>query len=216
MKILESAPDRYDKGINILSFGKLDHLYDRLLSPIKKGHHVLDIGCGTGALTMKAALRGANVTGMDINPQMLDIARKHVKEMQLSEQIRFIEAGVAELGNMEPESFDAVVSGLCFSELSEDEQTFTLKHTNRILKEGGLLLLADEAVAGNFFLKIVNVLVKIPVRIITYILTQTGTRAVRNLPEKVRQAGLKIESVKLNNMEDFIELTAIKQKEESE
>lgn len=213
MKILESAPNRYDKGIDLLSFGKLDKAYDRLLSPVKKGQRVLDIGCGTGALTLKAAGSGATVTGMDINPQMLDIARRHAKELHLTEHIQFIEAGVAEMESLESGSYDVVMSGLCFSELSEDEQTYALKQTNRILKEEGLLLLADEAVAGNFFFRAINVLIKVPVKIITYILTQTGTRAVRNLPEKVRNAGFQIRSVKYSNMKDFVELVAIKKQE---
>lgn len=212
MKILESAPNRYDKGINLLSFGKLAKAYDRLLIPIKKGQNVLDIGCGTGALTLKAAQQGAKVTGMDINPQMLDIARKHAKELELPGHVQFLEAGVAEMESLESESYDVVMSGLCFSELSEDEQTYALKQVNRILKPEGLLLLADETISRNFFLKLLNFSVKLIVKTITYILTQTSTHAVRHLPEKVQQAGLKIESVRYNKMQDFIELKTIKPK----
>ncbi|MBE0650311.1 MAG: class I SAM-dependent methyltransferase [Bacteroidales bacterium] len=213
MKILESAPDRYDKGIDILSFGKLSQAYDRLISHIQKGQKVLDIGCGTGALTIKAARRDAKVTGIDINPQMLDIAKKHAEAFHLSDRIRFIEAGVAEMESMEAKSFDVVMSGLCFSELSEDEQAYALKQIKRILKDGGMLLLADETIAGNFFLRAINLPVKIVIKIITYVLTQTGTHAIRHLPEKVKKAGFKIESLRFNKMQDFIEVTAIKYKE---
>jgi demethylmenaquinone methyltransferase/2-methoxy-6-polyprenyl-1,4-benzoquinol methylase len=212
MKILESAPDRYDKGIHMLSFGKLGKAYDRLLAPVKKGQHILDIGCGTGALTIKAAQRGAKVTGMDINPQMLDVARKHVRELQLEARVQFLEAGVAEMESLETGSYDVVMSGLCFSELSEDEQIYALKQVKRVLKDEGLLLLADETIATNPFLKVLNLGVKITVKTITYILTQTGTRAVKRLPEKVRQAGLGIISLRFNKMQDFIELTAFKPK----
>ncbi len=121
MKILESSPDRYDKGIVILSLGTLNKSYDRLTSQIKKGQLVLDIGCGTGALTFRAANKGATVKGIDINTQMLDIARKHSNEKNLNKNIKFSEMGIAKLNSIKSQTYDVVMSGLCFSELSEDE-----------------------------------------------------------------------------------------------
>lgn len=75
MKVLESAPSRYDAGIRLLTLGKVDEVYARLASHIKDGQRVLDIGCGTGALTLRAAQQGAKVKGIDINAQMLEIAQ---------------------------------------------------------------------------------------------------------------------------------------------
>ena len=106
MKILESAPSRYDKGIRILTLGRLDEAYDRLTSHIKRGQKVLDIGCGTGALTLRAALKGANVKGIDINPQMLEIAKKHAAEAKDEQNVELCEMGVAELGGEEAESYE--------------------------------------------------------------------------------------------------------------
>jgi ubiquinone/menaquinone biosynthesis C-methylase UbiE len=212
MKILESSPSRYDKGISILSFGKINKSYDRLVSQIQKGQLVLDVGCGTGALTLRAASKGAIVKGIDINTQMLDIAQKRSKEMNLFKNIEFCEMGIAELESIKSDSYDVIMSGLCFSELSEDELSFTLKHIKRILKQHGLLLVADEVEAENIVLKIFNFLIRIPLKAITYILTQTSTNAVKNLPEKVKNAGLQINSIRLNRMKSFIELSAAKNK----
>ena len=209
MKLLESAPSRYDKGIAILSFGKLNKTYDRLTSNIKRGQIVLDIGCGTCALILRAAGKGAIVKGIDINSQMTDIARKRAEEMKLF-NAEFCEMGVAELENINPGTYDVVMSGLCFSELSEDELAFTLKHIKRILKKDGLLLVADEVEATSFILKVINYLIRIPLKAVTYLFTQTGSGAVRNLPEKIKNAGLKIHTIRLNKTESFIELTAIK------
>jgi len=99
MKILESAPSRYDKGINLITLGKMSQAYAYLASRIAKGWIVLDIGCGTGAMTIRAAHRGAHVVGIDINAQMLEIASKHVEEMRLSSNVELCEQGVAELPN---------------------------------------------------------------------------------------------------------------------
>ena len=208
MKILESAPSRYDQGIYILTLGKLDKVYDRLTSHIKKGQTILDLGCGTGALSLRAAQKGAKVKGIDINAQMLEIAQKQVIKKNLLQNINLCEMGVAELETEKSDSYDMVMSGLCFSELSEDELIFTLKEVKRILKPGGFLLVADEARPKNILKRILNGIVKFPLVIITYIITQTTIHSIENLPEKMKESGLLIESVRLNNMENFIEVVA--------
>jgi len=208
MKILESAPSRYDRGIYILTLGKLDKVYDRLTSRIKKGQTILDLGCGTGALTLRAVQKGAKVKGIDINPQMLEIAQKRAIKKNLIQNIELCEMGVAELETEKSDSYDMVMSGLCFSELSKDELIFTLKEVKRILRQGGFLLVADEVKPKNILKRILNGIVKFPLVIITYIITQTTIYSIENLPEKIKESGLLIESVRLNNMENFIEVVA--------
>jgi len=145
MKILESAPHRYDWGIQLLTLGRLGHSYDRLVENIHPGDRVLDIGCGTGALTIRAARKGAQVRGIDLNPEMLEIARKRAEEAGFAKQITFTELGVAELEQEPVNTYDVVMSGLCFSELSPDEIRFTLKTVRGLLKPGGLLMLTSPA-----------------------------------------------------------------------
>lgn len=213
MKLLESAPDRYDAGIRILTLGRLNKAYDSLTSHIKRKQNVLDIGCGTGALTLRAAQKGAAVKGIDVNSQMLEIAKRRTVEAKLEQSVELCEMGVAELGGEEAGSYDVVMSGLCFSELSEDELIYTLKEVKRMLKPGGILLIADEVMPQSIQKRILHRLMRFPLGIITYLITQTATHAVKSLPEKVEEAGLIIESIKLSKIEDFIELVARKAKE---
>ena len=215
MKILETAPGRYDKGIRILTLGRLGKAYDRLTSHIRKGQKILDLGCGTGALTIRAAQKAAKVKGIDINSQMLEIAQNRAAEANLAQNVELCEMGVAELGGEESESYDIVMSGLCFSELTEDELLYTLREVKRILKPEGLLLIADEVRPKSISKMILNWLIRIPLVTITYLITQTTTKAVKNLPEKVEKAGLAIQSIKLSRIEDFIELVGRRPKQEA-
>ena len=144
MRILESAPRRYDLGIRLLTFGSLDKAYDRLATRVEAGQRVLDVGCGTGALTLRAARRGARVKGIDLNAQMLEIARQRAGASGLAGNVDLQEMGIAELDAELPASYDVVMSGLCFSELSEDEIAYGLSQIVRVLRPGGLLLVADE------------------------------------------------------------------------
>jgi len=210
MKILESAPNRYDKGIRVLTFGRLDKAYDRLTSHIKKGQRVLDLGCGTGALTLRAAQKDAKVKGIDVNAQMLEIAQQRAHEAGLTQNMELCEMGVAELGSEASESYDVVMSGLCFSELTEDELIYTLKEVKRILKPGGRLLVADEARPQNILGRMLHGLIKFPFAIITYLITQTTTHAVKDLPGRIEKAGFLRESVRSSRLGNFIELVGRK------
>ncbi len=190
----------------------MEKAYDRLISHIKEGQRVLDIGCGTGALTLKGLRKGALVKGIDVNSQMLEIAQQRVTVVGFSHQVEFCELGVAELGTEKAESYDVVMSGLCFSELSENELSYTLQITKKLLKPDGLLIIGDEVKAEKIFKRTFYWFIRFPLVIITYLLTQTTTHAIKNLPEKVEQAGFIIESIQLNKMQSFIELIARKPK----
>jgi ubiquinone/menaquinone biosynthesis C-methylase UbiE len=210
MRILESVPSRYDRGIWILTLGQIDKVYDRLVLRIVRGQRVLDLGSGTGALALRAAQRGATVKGIEVNPQMLVIARRRASELSLEPNVNFTEMGVAELDRENAQSYNAVMSGLCLSELSEDEITYTLRQVERILKPGGLFLVADEAVPANGAIRVLDWLAKLPLLAITYVVTQTTSHAVRDLPQKVKAAGLSIEELRSNRIGSFIELVAVK------
>lgn len=54
-----------------------------------KGRGVLDLGCGTGMLSHAAHLLGASVAGLDVDPNALEIARRHTPG-------EFVEASVAD------------------------------------------------------------------------------------------------------------------------
>lgn len=210
MRILESAPRRYELGIRLLTLGRLEKAYDRLANHVGQGQQVLDLGCGTGALTIRAAQRGAKVKGIDINAQMLEIAGQRVHEAGLTETIELVEMGVAELDSEETQHYDAVMCGLCLSELSEDEVTYTLKEVARILRPGGLLLIADEMKPPGLVKRLVNSLIRIPLAAFTYVITQQTTNPILNFTEKLTDAGLLIVVAHFSPLGSFGEVVARK------
>ena len=208
MRILESAPSRYDFGLRLITLGRLDRAYDRLASHVQADTSVLDVGCGTGALTLRAARRGARVKAIDINAEMLEIARKKADAAGFDEEVEFVEAGVAELDAEASASYDAVISGLCFSELSPDEVRYGLAQIARILKPGGKLLLADEVRPPTPLKRLAHLLIRIPLVAITYLVTQQTTHAVDGLDREICDAGLESVSVRLSPLGSFAEFIA--------
>jgi demethylmenaquinone methyltransferase/2-methoxy-6-polyprenyl-1,4-benzoquinol methylase len=69
MKIPESGPKRYDRGIRMLSRGRIEEVvYERIAMMVAApGKRILDIGYGTGGVSVACAARGTTVTAIDIN-----------------------------------------------------------------------------------------------------------------------------------------------------
>lgn len=203
MRVLESAPQRYDLGIRLLTLGRVERAYDQLAERIEPGQRVLDLGCGTGALAVRAARRGGIVKGIDINPEMLAIARERVLGEDLQDRVELAEQGVAELDEEEGQSYDAVTGGLCLSELSGDELRFTLDQAARVLKPGGLLLVADEVRPRHAAARTLHRLLRAPLALLTYVITQQTSHAVRALPEALAAAGLLLVSTRHSALGSF-------------
>ncbi|MCY7316678.1 MAG: magnesium protoporphyrin IX methyltransferase [Rubrivivax sp.] len=76
-----------------------------------RGARVLDAGCGTGALALDAARRGAQVVAIDLSPQLVDVARRRVDELQSGAALSGrIEWRSGDMLDMQLGSFDHVVA----------------------------------------------------------------------------------------------------------
>jgi ubiquinone/menaquinone biosynthesis C-methylase UbiE len=214
MKLLEAAPGQYDKGIRLLTGGELGDLYDRLTAHIEKGDRVLDIGCGTGALTIRAAKRGAIVKAIDVNPGMLDIARSKAEDSRLGQNIEFVEMGAAEMGSEPDRTYDAVMSGLCLSEITKEELNFAIKEVPRILKPQGLFLVVDEVRPRSFFRRFIQGFFRSFFKFFVFLITGTTTRALKDFPNKIEGAGFKIVSLELNKSQNLMNLAARKNRDQ--
>ena len=82
-RLFATIADRYDLITVVLSFGR-DRAWKRRLvrlADVRSGQRVLDLACGTGDIGFEAAARGGVVTGLDITPRMIELAREKARAM---------------------------------------------------------------------------------------------------------------------------------------
>src|SRR5262249_50085345 len=94
----------YGRIAPYLEKGALEFL-DRLAIPL--GFRLLDVGCGTGQLTIPAAKRGIRATGLDVAANLVEQARARVAEEDLDVSV---DEADAESLPYEDASFDVVAS----------------------------------------------------------------------------------------------------------
>lgn len=110
---------------------------------IKKGDKVLDIGCGRGRVAQHvASFSGANVLGINIDPDQLESAKKFAAGRGLAKQCEFKMADLNDLPlPFGDNTFDAIYQIQVFSLSKNLEKLF--KEIYRVLKPGAKLACLD-------------------------------------------------------------------------
>jgi ubiquinone/menaquinone biosynthesis C-methylase UbiE len=191
MKFLESEPERYDRGIQLLSRGRIADIYERIADyAASPGKRVLDVGSGTGGVALACAARGAHVVAIDSNAGMLEVARAKPIPDGCVCDIEWLELGLAEIEDRFDEAaLDAIVFCLVFSELSLDEQAYALDIARSRLKLGGRLVIADETLPASKLKRAWYRLRRLPLVAVTYVATQASTQPIEHLADRIRSAG---------------------------
>lgn len=96
---------------------------------------VLDVGCGGGILCEAMSKRGAQVTGIDAEPEAIRIAKQHASEHQ-----QVIDYFCTPVEDFDTKSFDVVTCMEMLEHVQNPE--LVLEHCKRLLKPGGLLFLS--------------------------------------------------------------------------
>lgn len=144
------------KYIPALRFKWLTPLYDPLLkwvmreetfkrklvqqANIQPQMKVLDLGCGTGTLTLmlKRAHPEAHITGLDGDPQVLDMARNKTRGLDIQ-----WDEGLASSLPYPDSTFDRVVTSLVMHHLVTDDKRRAFTEIYRVLKPRGELHVLD-------------------------------------------------------------------------
>ena len=100
---------------------------------VQPGEEVLDIACGNGNTAITAGRIGANVTGIDITQELLELAAEEAKIAQV-DGISWREGDAQNLP-FEDESFDVVLS--TFGHMFAPQPDLVAKEMIRVTKKGG-------------------------------------------------------------------------------
>jgi len=106
------------------------------------GHTVLDLATGTGTLAiwMKSECAAADVTALDGDPKILEIAKRKARAAGID--ITWVQGYSTDLP-FPDQRFDRVLSSLFFHHLVWDDKVATAREIHRVLKPGGEVHVAD-------------------------------------------------------------------------
>ncbi len=123
--------DAYDALTFNVPYDEIADHYIKTVSSLTEGKRLLDMGCGTGNLTVRLARRGFDVIGQDASPEMLSYAAEKSGEVQwICQKMEETELG---------EEIDVIVSTLDSINHLPDKQTVErcFKRAAENLKTGG-------------------------------------------------------------------------------
>jgi 2-polyprenyl-6-hydroxyphenyl methylase / 3-demethylubiquinone-9 3-methyltransferase len=128
-------PEGPQRPLHDLNPARLRYVAERV--PLK-GARVLDVGCGAGLLSEALAGEGAEVTALDLSPELIDAARLHLLESGKRVDYRLV--SVEELAAQLPGAFDAIT---CMEMLEHvPDPGSVLRACASLLKPGGTLFLS--------------------------------------------------------------------------
>ena len=126
----------YDRMNSVMTAGMHHRWRERAadLAQVGPGSTALDVATGTGDLAVELARRGAEVTGIDFAPAMLEIARRKAPGL------RFEEGDALNLAQPDG-SFDAVTVGFGARNFSDLDRG--LSEMARVTKPGGRVVVLE-------------------------------------------------------------------------
>ncbi|MBN1594455.1 methyltransferase domain-containing protein [candidate division FCPU426 bacterium] len=129
------------------TLGKLNRHHQLLdlavrMSGVQDGYHVLDIGCGTGLLSLKFLSQAeCRITAVDNSKKMMDVFREKVRKLSLADKVTLRHMD-ASLLDFKPGTFHVAASTVTLHHLANNKLA-AMRRIFRLLKPGGTFVLGD-------------------------------------------------------------------------
>ncbi|MBL4939670.1 MAG: bifunctional demethylmenaquinone methyltransferase/2-methoxy-6-polyprenyl-1,4-benzoquinol methylase UbiE [Lutibacter sp.] len=145
-KMFDTISNEYDGLNRVISFG-IDIKWRKKVVKIIKATNpktVLDIATGTGDLAINLTqTKASKITGLDISKGMLEVGRKKIEKLQLTNTIEMV-LGDSENIPFEENSFDAIT--VAFGVRNFEDLEKGLSEIYRVLKVGGTFVVLETSV----------------------------------------------------------------------
>ncbi|QDP94551.1 class I SAM-dependent methyltransferase [Microlunatus elymi] len=112
--------------------------------------NTLEVAIGTG-LNLPWYPKSIKLTGLDLSPRMLQLAKRRADELDLAVELK---EGTASELPFDDSTFDTVVSTLSLCSIPDDKQA--VSEMIRVLKPGGKLILADHVESSSAILRLLQ------------------------------------------------------------
>ncbi len=152
-QMFDDIAPTYDRLNHILSLS-IDKIWRRrVVRHLRRlgATRILDIATGTGdlAIAMAKKIDSSTICGVDLSPEMLEVARQKVTKQGLDERITLME-GNAESLELPSESVDAVT--IAFGIRNFENKELCLKELHRVIRSGGHLVILEFSNPTNRFI----------------------------------------------------------------
>lgn len=116
------------------------HLRPRVEPDAYGALHYLEVGCGAGPNLVWLAERGIKVSGVDISPTALELARRSFRQRGLEARLGSLVHGSATALEFPDSSLDGVLESCVFQHLARDDRIKAFAEVVRVLKPGGVFV----------------------------------------------------------------------------
>ena len=107
-----------------------------------QGMSAVDLGCGSGQVSIPLAERGVHVTAVDVSPQMVQRLHERVAERGMGESMTGVVCAIEDF-SLPAASVDLVVSNYALHHLRDQDKQAVLRAAVRWLRPGGKLVVGD-------------------------------------------------------------------------